>query len=242
MSNYTAIRQLITQFSGQENIFTIPRMFVHFTGDLNTAALLNQIIFYSDKSKCNKQGYFYKSYKEWEQELGLSEYQVRRSTKQLKEIGIVDTRLFKANGSPTVHYKLNYEELSESILKFLKIPNQSNSRIQPKETKESLTEITTENTTKNIYSNEFEQFWNVYPKKMDKKKAYKSFKSCIKKHPINTILTGTKKYAQSVQKTEKKFIKHASTFLNNESYIDGFEESEEKKSLPQYEEVQEFMF
>lgn len=77
---------------------------------------------------------------------------------------------------------------------------------------------------KDIYSNEFEQFWSKYPRKVDKKKAYKSFKTVIKKHSIETILFGTEKYALQVQKTDKQYIKHPTTFLNNESFIDGYEE------------------
>lgn len=79
---------------------------------------------------------------------------------------------------------------------------------------------------KNIspYSNEFEQFWNIYPKKIDKKKAFSSFKKAIKNHPLETILFGTQQYALSKVNTDKQYIKHPTTFLNNESFIDGYEE------------------
>ncbi len=76
----------------------------------------------------------------------------------------------------------------------------------------------------NPYSNEFEQFWNLYPRKVDKKKAFKSFKTAIKNHSLDTILFGTEKYAQQVQYKDKQYIKHPTTFLNNDSFIDGFEE------------------
>lgn len=76
----------------------------------------------------------------------------------------------------------------------------------------------------NSYSNEFEQFWNLYPRKVDKKKAFKSFKTAMKSHPLDTILFGTEKYAQQVQHKDKQYIKHPATFLNNDSFIDGFEE------------------
>ncbi|MFS0591742.1 phage replisome organizer N-terminal domain-containing protein [Cytobacillus horneckiae] len=76
----------------------------------------------------------------------------------------------------------------------------------------------------NTYSNEFEQFWIIYPRKVDKKKAAKSFKTAMKNHPLETILVGTEKYAKQVENTEKQFIKHPTTFLNNDSFIDGFEE------------------
>lgn len=76
----------------------------------------------------------------------------------------------------------------------------------------------------NTYSNEFERFWSIYPRKVDKKKAYKSFKTVMKNHDLETILTGTEKYAKQVEKTDKQYIKHPTTFLNNDSFIDGYEE------------------
>lgn len=72
MSNYNTIRTIISQISGQENIVVVPKLFVKLTGDLTTAILLNQIVFYSDKSK-RTDGFFYKTYKEWEEEICLTE-------------------------------------------------------------------------------------------------------------------------------------------------------------------------
>ncbi|KOP81984.1 hypothetical protein AMS60_05495 [Bacillus sp. FJAT-21945] len=88
---------------------------------------------------------------------------------------------------------------------------------------------------KHIYSNEFEQFWNIYPRKVDKKKAAKSFKTAIKNHPLEIILAGTEKYAKQVEKTDKQYIKHPATFLNNDSFIDGFEEGASRNEKPNHE-------
>lgn len=90
--------------------------------------------------------------------------------------------------------------------------------------------------TKNDLTNAFEQFWIIYPRKIDKKKAYKSFKTAIKDHPLQKILEGTKKYAQQVQKEGKNYIKYPATFLNNESFIDGYEEQQEKPRPQQEQE------
>jgi hypothetical protein len=92
------------------------------------------------------------------------------------------------------------------------------------------------NTNNNAYSNEFEQFWLIYPRQVDKKKAYKSFKTVSKAYPLQKILEGTEKYAKQVQKTEAKFIKHPATFLNNESFVDGYEEQQEQPKPLQREE------
>jgi hypothetical protein len=219
---------LIQQYSGQAKTIVVPTFYIELTGDINTAILLNQIIYWSDRTTCNKEGYFYKSYKDWEEELHLTEYQVKRSSNKLKEMGFLETKLFKANGAPTLHYKFDFDKFSESIMKKLQIPFLRNFRIQSEETSESLTEITTEITTKNNNTHlheQFETFWLVYPRKVDKKRAGKSFLAAIKKHSFEQILTGTKAYAIQCKRenTEQKFIKHASTYLNNECYLENNE-------------------
>ena len=125
MGNYDDIKNVISTFSGTERHITVPRVYLEMLGDFNTAAFLNQLIFWSDKTK-RTDGYFYKTYTEWNEELLLSDYQVRRSAKILKENGFIDTKLKKANGSPTLHYKVNMDKLSESILNKLKNRNQTN--------------------------------------------------------------------------------------------------------------------
>lgn len=88
------------------------------------------------------------------------------------------------------------------------------------------------NVNKKDYTSEFEAFWNIYPRKIDKKKAFKSFNAAIKNHSLDIILAGTKKYAQAVKNTEQKFIKHAATFLNNESFVDGTDEQPQQQETP----------
>ncbi|MFO3691409.1 DnaD domain-containing protein [Staphylococcus felis] len=148
MNNRDYIASIITQFSGQNNVIPIPVIYLKITEDYPTAALLNQLIYWSDRTN-RKDGYFYKSYKEWEEEIHLSKYQVMRSIKKLKNMGIVETALKKANGAPTVHYKVDSEVASQWIVKFLNNGKSTNLTMDSEETQESLTENTTENTTKN---------------------------------------------------------------------------------------------
>jgi DnaD/phage-associated family protein len=146
MGNHETIKYLIAGFSGQDNIISAPKLYVRYTGDITSAILLNQIVFFSDKSK-RTDGFFYKSYKEWEEESCLSERQVRYAAKKLKDMGIIDTKLMKANGAPTVHYKLLFDKFAESILTFCQNGNSHNVRIEPDNMSESLTDITTDITT-----------------------------------------------------------------------------------------------
>ena len=112
---YTAIKSLV----GQANILTIPREFIDYTGDMKSALLLSQIIYWSDKTK-RGDGFIYKTYAEWQEETGLNEYAIRKAANCLKSLGILETEVHKANGSPTVHYRLITSKFSVSFLQNLK--------------------------------------------------------------------------------------------------------------------------
>ncbi|WP_255262301.1 replication protein [Bacillus wiedmannii] len=249
MSNYQVIRSLISQISGQENIVVVPKLFVKLTGDLTTAILLNQIVFYSDKSK-RTDGFFYKTYKEWEEEICLTERQVRYSTKKLVSSGYVETALKKANGAPTVHYKLNFDKLLDSILTNCQNGTLQIVGMEPDKTSESLTEITTEITTennicaakadtkkktkKNSYSDNFEEIWSIYPKKRNKPKAYQRYKEALDKdHSHEDIKYGITCYAKECDRngTELTFIKMMEGFLNDERYLE-YKKPEQKQQQP----------
>lgn len=151
MTNYEQINNLITSFSGQKNIISFPVVYLKVTEDLNTALLLNQLVFWSDKSK-RTDGFFYKTYGEWQEEIYLSEYQVRRSIKKLKELNVVETKLKKANGSPTLHYRVLMNNLSDSILKNVQIGILRNLRNETEVSPETLTDDYTDNYNIDILS------------------------------------------------------------------------------------------
>lgn len=143
-----AIAQLLISFSGQQNTLTIPRPYITLCdGDILAALLLSQCIYWTDRTK-DAEGWFAKSYVEWQDELGMTQYQVSRAAKALQPLGL-ETKLKKFNGAPTVHYRINMDEFSKSIVKFLDNPGLSSlSTIHDQETSQSLTEPTTENTAK----------------------------------------------------------------------------------------------
>ena len=71
---------------------------------------------------------------------------------------------------------------------------------------------------KNSYSATFEEFWEAYPRKLDKGMAYKKYQARIKDgFSPEELLESAKAYARqcAVQKTEQQYIKHAKTFLGD---------------------------
>ena len=174
MDNRDKIKNLIINFSGKDNVIPIPVIYIKLLGDYHVAAFLNQVVYWSDKTK-RTDGYFYKTHKEWYEELRLSRHQVDKSVAKLKELGLVETELKKANGAPTLHYKLNTDRLSDWICEKLTNGNAENSQMELRKTDKSLTEITTEITTKkNILSSNARPYEQIINYLNDK--AGKNFK------------------------------------------------------------------
>jgi hypothetical protein len=157
---------LIKSLIGHPNVLTIPRELSRFLGDdLPAALFLSQLIYWQGKQG-RADGAIYKTYREWYEETGLTEYQVRRCMKKKGMSEFLSTKIHRANGSPTVHYYLDMAKFSESILKFLKNRNQSLSRIETKVSQDSLTEVTpmiTPETTTGIEEEEEETLFSPEP-------------------------------------------------------------------------------
>ena len=83
--------------------------------------------------------------------------------------------------------------------------------------------------------NEFNQIWDIYPKKQDKQSALNGYIKARKGAKIarnargntkvapqsfETILRGVRNYLRANRGVEIKFIKHLSTFLNQATYLD----------------------
>lgn len=143
MNNQKAMIELIKATSGQANVLSIPRPYIKYMGSLDGGLFLSQLIYWSDRGT---DGWFYKTYAEWEDELTLSKYEVSKQVKILKEKGVLETKIKKANGAPTVYYRFSFDEFQKTIVKFLHYGKSSNLTIESKETSQSITEITTETT------------------------------------------------------------------------------------------------
>lgn len=122
------IYDLIKEFTGSKNNIPVNRIFVLYLGDFIPAVFLGQVIYWTDRAKMND-GWFFKKYDEWFDEICLTEYQVRRSAQLLKKMKLLETKIKKAHGAPTLHYRFDKVKFSVSFLEFLKNRNLSFSRI-----------------------------------------------------------------------------------------------------------------
>lgn len=102
---------ILRKVAGQGNILTIPRVFIEIAGDHESALFLSQCIYWYDKMGRP----FYKTYQDWEQELGLSRYALDKARKNLA--GIITTELKLTNGAPVLHYAVDYDAIEARINK-----------------------------------------------------------------------------------------------------------------------------
>jgi len=83
-------------------------------------------------------------------------------------------------------------------------------------------------TGKGGYSPDFEELWKVYPRKIEKGKAYRAYKQRIKEgYTTLKLLKSVTQYNQQIKReqTEAKYIKHCSTFIGRDNpfldYLEG---------------------
>lgn len=116
MSNHRVLMRFFRSFLGQDNALVIPVPLLHLLESLEGALLLNQIIFWSDKSR-NPDGWFYKSFPEWWREIHLSEYHVKKWTEVFVEAGFLQTDVRLVHNAPTTHYRINLDKFYEWLLR-----------------------------------------------------------------------------------------------------------------------------
>lgn len=139
------VMSLLAQFSGQGNTLTIPVPYVKLTGSIEGGLLLNQIVFWSDRTKM-QEGWFAKSYDEWETEIYLTRRTVSRLVGILRRIG-VETKIRRFNGSPTLHYRLDRQKFENALHS---VQMECDETSQTKVTKRHIhQQKTTQKTTKN---------------------------------------------------------------------------------------------
>jgi hypothetical protein len=66
----------------------------------------------------------------------------------------------------------------------------------------------------------FEQFWEIFPRRVGKGTAKKAFKHAAERASFAEILDGARRYAKDCVGRETQYIKHPSTWLNADCWLD----------------------
>lgn len=80
---------------------------------------------------------------------------------------------------------------------------------------------------KNQFESDFEECWKIYPNKQGKAQARKVYLKLAKKDPDlkEKVISGINKYIENIRKnnTGQQYIKHGSTYFNNECWNDEYD-------------------
>ena len=75
---------------------------------------------------------------------------------------------------------------------------------------------------KNKEREQFQEFWSLYPKKVDKAIAFRQFRRALNRVSFETILAGVIRFANDPNlPTEKRYIKNPGTWLNADAWENG---------------------
>lgn len=113
MLNFT----LSPEYYPQSNM-VVNRVFFVIAGSHIAGSLLNQLCFWQGKGR-NKDGWIYKSFWDWNQELFWTRDECERARKELIGLGLLEEKRFGLN--PTKHYRVNMERLKELTDKALEL-------------------------------------------------------------------------------------------------------------------------
>ena len=166
-------------------------------------------------------------------DLNFSEKRFQKYRKQLEDAGVITIERKRTNNGFSKNiYTINHKSVSSHFVPVGKLPvrklpvendvtkNNSikNNSIKNNNDKNSATKVASE--LENQLTKEFENWYNLYDKKKDRKAAFTKFKSARKKHSYEEIVKGTKEYLKTI--TDKQYQKYPKTFLHNESYLDDY--------------------
>ena len=76
------------------------------------------------------------------------------------------------------------------------------------------------NKNNNNYTEDFNNFWSLYPRQENKFYAFQCWSKAIKKTEPDNIIRFTKYFIKKNKNTDLKFIPHASTYLNRKIFLD----------------------
>jgi hypothetical protein len=71
-----------------------------------------------------------------------------------------------------------------------------------------------------LVKNQFDEFWQVYPRKVAKDKARPAFEKALKRADFDEIMAGVRRYASTRSGADPQFTAHASTWLTAGRWAD----------------------
>jgi hypothetical protein len=114
------LRQIV-HYVGRSDIRSVPALLSKVIGNQNAALMCIRLLYWFPRAT-KRDGWVYKSWRDWNAECNLSQGQVKRVHNRgyLERVGIT-RQTKKANGTPTTHYRLDMNQFIHSVAVFLDV-------------------------------------------------------------------------------------------------------------------------
>lgn len=207
-----------------ENEKIYPNYFAIIPADIRydkNIPYIAKLLYAEITSLSNKNGYCWATNKYFADLYEVSDRTISRNINLLIEHKYIASKII---------YKNNTKEIDKRIL-IIKYGINQNSFIQNvnKNVHRGIDKNVQDNNINinNIYSSNFDKneafkrFWDLYPRKTNKKKAKDSFlKKCTDENILNKMINAVINQKKSEQWQNMKYIPHATTWLNGERWED----------------------
>lgn len=150
---------------------------------------------------------------------------VRTAIAQLQELGYLERNVIRSGSriegsewiiSDPFEKQSSKEDLSSDFLTLenLTLENLTSENLTLKKTKDI------EHYKSEQYTQDFETFWNIYPRKAGKGAAVNAFKKATKKTDAQIIINAVVAYVDSGKLPDMQYIPYPATWLNQERWND----------------------
>lgn len=92
------------------------KIFAEITGCVKAALLLSQALYWSPRSSL-KNGWFWKSMLEWEEETGLSRFEIQSARRKLVKLGFMEETRKGVRPGAQMHYRVDFQAIQSAINK-----------------------------------------------------------------------------------------------------------------------------
>ena len=204
-----------------------PILFSYWIHCLESAAWKDHQVWWNGEEYTLKRGSFITSAARDMADLGVSRHDIRRSQRVLRRCKMITT---KPTNRGTLVEVCKYSEWQDWKKITNQLTNQEVTSKQPASNQQTTSKQPQQKERKEIkegkrkrittdapaYSDEFENFWNEYPKREDKAEAWELFKEI----GLNEqLLNFAKKYAAEFKGTRKQYAKKAKYMLRNQEWL-----------------------
>ena len=114
MSPRDEILDLMERRLGRVSLIAVPVPFLELTGDTDSALLLSQLLYWTDRAR-NDDGWVFKSRDDWHEELRLNRYRLDKARRRLRELGIVEESHHLVGARRVLHLRIRQTNLRTSL-------------------------------------------------------------------------------------------------------------------------------